>query len=274
MSSKPPRTFELNGIHSSEQSERAKNPQWIEETEQLLNETFKEAESRLRLTVMSDNHDDEELNAGEADLRMLRQDMIMQRNAERGLDNFVASNSFCLNRLLYRGWWNENDSEIHWLMRVGPGAVGPPGGAHGGALAAVLDQFAGYVAVPHGWCVTGELKLTYKSMVPLEEVVYVASKVTKIEGRRVFCKMTVHALPFLASDEKAISSASNAGAEVRKLKEPVEGHTHYVIPPVMTIAEATMIKIPAYRGGRTLQSLPPGFASAWTFGFDLPQARL
>lgn len=261
-------------ISSTEQREKLKNGHWIEDTVKTLDEIFHSGEQRLRETVMSDNHKDEELDADEAQLKMIRQDVIMKRNTERGIDNFVASNSFCLNRLLYRGWWNEQDSAIYWLLRIGPGAVGPPGGAHGGALAAVLDQFAGYVAIPLGWCVTGELKMTYKSIVPLEEVMFVESRVVKTEGRRIVCRISIHSLPYFEKDTKALKAASDAGAEVRQLKEPTNGYTHYIIPPPKTIADAIMIKIPAYKGGKKVDMLPPGFPAAWTFGFDLPRTRL
>lgn len=261
-------------ISSTEQREKMKNAHWAEETTKTLDEIFKSGEQRLRETVMSDNHKDEELDADEGQLKMIQQHVIMKRNAERGIDNFVASNSFCLNRLLYRGWWNEQDSAIYWLLRIGPGAVGPPGGAHGGALAAVLDQFAGYVAIPLGWCVTGELKMTYKSIVPLEEVMFVDSRVVKTEGRRIVCRISIHSLPYLEKDEKALKAASDSGSEVRQLKEPTNGYTHYIIPPPKTIADAIMIKIPAYKGGKKIDMLPPGFPAAWTFGLDLPRARL
>lgn len=259
-----------DSIESKDLAERLKNPQWVEKTMQELDEAFGDASKLLAQTVMSSNHDNEEFDVGEDQVELIRHDVSMRRSQGRGMDNFITSNSFCKNRILFRGWWNEDEQSIFWLARFGPGALGPPGAAHGGALAAVLDQFAGFNAVPIAWCVTGELKITYKSVVPLEEVVFVESKVTKIEGRRIYVSMSVHSLPVLTSDQAELQTALSSGASVRKLREPVNGHTHYYISAPKTLGEALMIKIPAYKGGKKMDSLPPGFTKAWTLGFPLP----
>lgn len=257
-------------IDSKELAARLQNPNWVEKTMQELKEAFSEPTELLRSTIMSSNHENEEFDIAEDQLQLIKHDVSMVRTQGRGMDNFITSNSFCKNRALFQGWWNEDDQSIIWLARFGPGALGPPGGTHGGALAAVLDQFAGFNAVPVAWCVTGELKITYKSLVPLEEVVYVASRISKIEGRRIYVSMSIHALPVLTSKPEEIQAALSSGASVRKLKEPVNGHTHYFIPPPKTLGEALMIKIPAYKGGKKMDSLPPGFTKAWTLGLPLP----
>jgi hypothetical protein len=261
-------------ISSPELVEKLKNPLWAKELMDDMDHFFAEPYALLKSTVMSANHEEEDHNVEEHDVKPMNMQVILERAAKRGLDTFVAMNNFCKNRLLYRGWWDEQEQVIYWLARFGPGSVGPPGGAHGGALAAVLDQFAGYAAIPLSWCVTGELKVTYKSLVPLEEVVFIESRITKTEGRKMTVSMSIHSLPVFCSDLIVLKTAEAGGASVRKLKKPVNGHTHYYIPPAKTTSEALMIKIPHYRDTAPLSKLPPGFSAAWVLGFELPKAKL
>ena len=54
----------------------------------------------------------------------------------------------------------------------GPGAEGPPGHAHGGALAALLDEAMGMAALATGRIVVaGRIEVDFRAMIPLEEVV-------------------------------------------------------------------------------------------------------
>jgi len=56
----------------------------------------------------------------------------------------------------------------------GPGAEGPPGHVHGGALAALLDEAMGMAALATGRvCVAGRIEVDFRSMVRLGEVVTV-----------------------------------------------------------------------------------------------------
>lgn len=263
-------------ISSTELVERLKNPQWKQETVKQREDIFQSGEAILHATIFSANHEDESLNISGDALVSLNQEVIMERAVTLNLDNYVAMNSFNKNRVLYRGWWNPSTRSIFWLLRFGPGAVGPPGGAHGGAIAAVLDQFAGYCAWPQGWCVTGELKVKYKSMIPLEEVVFVESKLVSEEGRKQHVKLLVHSLPVLvpSGDSKALETAEKSGATIHKFKEPVKGCSHYYVPAAKTIGDALMIKVASYQSGRRQDELPPGYTVAWTFGLELPKAKL
>lgn len=63
----------------------------------------------------------------------------------------------------------------------GPGAEGPPGHAHGGATAAVLDEAMGMAALLTGRVVVSRrIEVDYHVLVPLGEVVTV--EVTRDEG--------------------------------------------------------------------------------------------
>lgn len=94
------------------------------------------------------------------------------------------------------------DDELHLHARIwfGPETGGPPGHAHGGSVAAVLDEALGLAAWAAGYpVVVGNLNINFRSMLPLEKVVTVESRVVSIKGRkivvhgRVFCEDTVYA---------------------------------------------------------------------------------
>ena len=58
----------------------------------------------------------------------------------------------------------------------GPGAEGPPGYAHGGALAALLDESMGMAVLATGRiCVAARIEVDFRAMVPLGEVCCEAS---------------------------------------------------------------------------------------------------
>jgi acyl-coenzyme A thioesterase PaaI-like protein len=74
------------------------------------------------------------------------------------------------------------------LARVwfGPEAEGPPGHAHGGAMAAVLDEAMGFAAWLAGHpVVAARLTTDFRRMLPLGTVCTVEPAVERIEGRKV-----------------------------------------------------------------------------------------
>ncbi|PLX99808.1 MAG: PaaI family thioesterase [Desulfuromonas sp.] len=71
----------------------------------------------------------------------------------------------------------------------GPETEGPPGHAHGGAMAAVLDEVLGLAAWAAGHqVVVGTLSIQFRQLLPLLTVMQVESEIIKVEGR----KITVH----------------------------------------------------------------------------------
>ena len=94
------------------------------------------------------------------------------------------------------------DAELHLHARfwLGPEAEGPPGHAHGGAVAAVMDEALGLAAWAAGYpIVVGNLNVSFRNMLPLQQVVTVESRVVSAEGRkvmvhgRIFCGETTFA---------------------------------------------------------------------------------
>lgn len=94
------------------------------------------------------------------------------------------------------------DHEQHLKARIwfGPETEGPPGHAHGGSMAAVLDEVLGLSAWAAGYSiVVGNLNVNFRNLLPLQKVVTVESKIISAEGRkvmvhgRIFCDKTTYA---------------------------------------------------------------------------------
>ena len=77
------------------------------------------------------------------------------------------------NALIGRVWW-------------GPGAQGPPGHAHGGSIAAVLDEALGSACWIAGHSVVAaELTTSFKKMLPLGRVYTAEAWVEDVSGRKI-----------------------------------------------------------------------------------------
>ena len=69
----------------------------------------------------------------------------------------------------------------------GPGAEGPPGHAHGGSMAAVLDEAMGAVAWMAGHKVVAvQLDTSFRRMLPLGTDAWLEAWVERTEGRKVW----------------------------------------------------------------------------------------
>jgi len=89
------------------------------------------------------------------------------------------------NRFRVRYFRDEN-KHLHARFWFGPETGGPPGHAHGGAVAAVMDEALGLAAWAAGYpIVVGNLNISFRNMLPLEKVVTLESEVVSIEGRKI-----------------------------------------------------------------------------------------
>ncbi|MBW2477783.1 MAG: PaaI family thioesterase, partial [Deltaproteobacteria bacterium] len=71
----------------------------------------------------------------------------------------------------------------------GPVTEGPPGHAHGGSIAAVLDEVLGLAAFAAGHrIVVGNLNVSFRQLLPIQTVVQVNTRLLSVVGRKV----TVH----------------------------------------------------------------------------------
>jgi len=87
----------------------------------------------------------------------------------------------------YRVRYYKDDAQrLRARIWFGPATEGPPGHAHGGAMAAVLDEVLGLAAWAAGHSiVTGNLNVSFRNLLPLEQVVTVESDVVSAQGRKV-----------------------------------------------------------------------------------------
>ena len=80
------------------------------------------------------------------------------------------------------------DREQKLVARVwfGPVTEGPPGHAHGGSMAAVLDEVLGLAAWAAGHpIVVGNLNVSFRQLLPIQTVVQVNTRLVSVEGRKV-----------------------------------------------------------------------------------------
>lgn len=97
-------------------------------------------------------------------------------------------------------YFRDSEQHLHARIWFGPETGGPPGHAHGGAVAAVMDEGLGLAAWAAGYpVVVGNLNISFRNMLPLQKVVTLESRVVSAAGRkimvhgRLFCDTTVYA---------------------------------------------------------------------------------
>ena len=84
-------------------------------------------------------------------------------------DSFVSGDRS--GRRLTLRYYTHDDGSMMAKVLLGPGAQGPPGHAHGGSMASLLDETMGGAAWMSGYMVVAaELNVTFKKMLPLGTV--------------------------------------------------------------------------------------------------------
>jgi acyl-coenzyme A thioesterase PaaI-like protein len=100
-------------------------------------------------------------------------------------DNFVSGDKSG-HRLTVRYFANEADQSLRAKVLLGPGVQGPPGHAHGGSMAALLDEAMGGAAWMRGhMVVAAELTTRFKKMLPLGTRCVIEAQVVDVNGRKV-----------------------------------------------------------------------------------------
>lgn len=89
-------------------------------------------------------------------------------------------------RLRVRYFKRSRDGALVGKIWFGPGAEGPPGHAHGGSMAAVLDEAMGAGAWMAGFpVVAAKLSVDFRRMLPLDTEVLLETWVDRVDGRKV-----------------------------------------------------------------------------------------
>ena len=71
----------------------------------------------------------------------------------------------------------------------GPGAEGPPAHAHGGSIAALMDEAMGGVAWLQGHrCLALEITVKFRKALPLGTLAQIQSQVEKIDGKKIYSR--------------------------------------------------------------------------------------
>ena len=85
-------------------------------------------------------------------------------------------------------YYRDEEKHLHARIWFGPETEGPPGHAHGGSVAAVMDEALGLAAWAAGYpIVVGNLNVSFRNLLPLQKVVTVESRVISVEGGNL-CK--------------------------------------------------------------------------------------
>ena len=89
-------------------------------------------------------------------------------------------------RIRARYFERESDGALVGRVWFGPGAEGPPGFAHGGSTAAVMDEIMGTAAWVSGHAVVAaSVTIDFREMVPLGSVTEIEAWVERTDGRKV-----------------------------------------------------------------------------------------
>jgi acyl-coenzyme A thioesterase PaaI-like protein len=98
-------------------------------------------------------------------------------------------------RLRLKFYQGEEDGILWGRVWFGPGAEGPPGHAHGGAQAAVIDELLGGAVWVFGHRVVAlNLQTDFVSFVPLLEEHVLRGAIVRKEGRKIFTEGTIENL--------------------------------------------------------------------------------
>ena len=83
-------------------------------------------------------------------------------------------------------YFHTQEQDLVARVWFGPVTEGPPGHAHGGSIAAVLDEVLGLAAWAAGHAVVvGNLNISFRQLLPLETVVQVNTRLISVQGRKI-----------------------------------------------------------------------------------------
>lgn len=134
----------------------------------------------VREPLMANDELDEQLLAPEPGW------LPLEALASVGLTRSFVSGDPTGDRLRVRYFRRSHDDQLVGRVWFGPGAEGPPGHAHGGSLAAVLDEAMGAAAWLAGHPVlAGKITVQFRAMVSLGSILILDAGVARVDGRKV-----------------------------------------------------------------------------------------
>ncbi len=96
-------------------------------------------------------------------------------------------------RLKVKYFLNKNNKKVYARIYFGSATQGPPGYAHGGSIATVLDETMGIAAWIAGYTVVSiELSIKYKKMLPVNSLVTIEANIASISNRKVIAKAKMY----------------------------------------------------------------------------------
>ena len=114
------------------------------------------------------------------------------------LEKYSSEPSFVIgdrsnDRFAVKYFVRERDRRLFGKVFFGKATQGPPGNAHGGSIAAVLDEAMGFSAWIKGHTVVAaKIEIEFFQMLPVNSVVTVEGWVESVEGRKVRAKGKVY----------------------------------------------------------------------------------
>lgn len=124
-------------------------------------------------------------------------------------------------RIITEYFWQPLENQLLGVITFGPEAEGPPGCAHGGAIAAVLDDCMGSAAWAGGHSVVAiALEVSYRKFVPLNHTFDLRAWIEKVEGKKVFLRAQISDGEVIHSEGKGVYLVINFA---EKLKVPHKG---------------------------------------------------
>lgn len=116
-------------------------------------------------------------------------------------------------RLKIKYFYNKKNKSIYARIYFGLATQGPPGHAHGGSIATVLDETMGVVAWISGYSVVSiELNVKYKKMLPVNTQVTIEAYIELINNRKIITKAKMY-------DNKGAIFSTSDGTYINLPKE-------------------------------------------------------
>jgi acyl-coenzyme A thioesterase PaaI-like protein len=99
----------------------------------------------------------------------------------------------------------ESDGARVWDVTFGDAYEGHPGLVHGGYVAAVIDHVLGVTASRAGSAsMTGTLTTRYRRPTPIRTRLVCTGRVTRVDGRKVFCEAHLEAEGAIVADAEGV----------------------------------------------------------------------